>query len=134
MKRIWKAGFLFLAPALLAAQTNTQSTGTSSTTSYDDEVKALRLAMAQQQQQLAQQQQLMVQQKQRLESLKTALAEDTSGTPHVENVALNTAAPEPAATVQAAEKPKESPLSFRIGGAEFTPGGFVDFENIFRTT
>src|SRR5262249_40629332 len=31
-------------------------------------------------------------------------------------------------------KPKESPLSFRIGGAEFTPGGFVDFENIFRST
>jgi hypothetical protein len=29
---------------------------------------------------------------------------------------------------------KESPLSFRIGGTEFTPGGFVDFENVFRTT
>jgi hypothetical protein len=27
----------------------------------------------------------------------------------------------------------ESPLSFRIGSAEFTPGGFVDFENVFRT-
>jgi hypothetical protein len=26
-----------------------------------------------------------------------------------------------------------SPLSFRIGGAEFTPGGFVDIENIFRS-
>src|SRR5262249_32127885 len=32
------------------------------------------------------------------------------------------------------EKPKESPLSFRIGAADFTPGGFVDFENVFRTT
>src|SRR6266481_1657332 len=28
----------------------------------------------------------------------------------------------------------QSPLSFRIGGTEFTPGGFVDFENVFRTT
>src|SRR6266481_8517469 len=27
----------------------------------------------------------------------------------------------------------QSPLSFRIGGTEFTPGGFVDFENVFRT-
>ncbi|HYA97951.1 MAG TPA: hypothetical protein VEH49_07645 [Methylomirabilota bacterium] len=34
----------------------------------------------------------------------------------------------------AQEKPKESPLSFRIGGADFTPGGFVDFENVFRST
>jgi hypothetical protein len=29
---------------------------------------------------------------------------------------------------------RESPLSFRIGGAEFTPGGFVDFDNIFRSS
>jgi hypothetical protein len=31
-------------------------------------------------------------------------------------------------------KEKESPLSFKIGTAVFTPGGFVDIENIFRTT
>ena len=29
---------------------------------------------------------------------------------------------------------RESPLSFRIGGAEFTPGGFIDFTTIFRST
>jgi hypothetical protein len=29
---------------------------------------------------------------------------------------------------------KESPLSFRIGGADFTPGGFMDFTSIFRST
>jgi hypothetical protein len=29
---------------------------------------------------------------------------------------------------------KDSPVSFRIGGTEFTPGGFIDFENIFRST
>jgi hypothetical protein len=29
---------------------------------------------------------------------------------------------------------RESPLSFRIGNAEFTPGGFIDFDTIFRTT
>src|SRR5260370_39320346 len=32
------------------------------------------------------------------------------------------------------EKPKESPLSCRIGAAEFTPGGFVDFTTVFRST
>src|SRR5207237_1569561 len=47
--------------------------------------------------------------------------------------------PSPAAHIasdapQEGDKPKESPLSFRIGGADFTPGGFVDFENIFRST
>jgi hypothetical protein len=32
-------------------------------------------------------------------------------------------------------KPEQMPLgSFNIGDAVFTPGGFVDFENIFRTT
>jgi hypothetical protein len=31
-------------------------------------------------------------------------------------------------------KPKSSPLSFRIGDAEFTPGGFMDFTTVFRTT
>ena len=33
-----------------------------------------------------------------------------------------------------ASKPKASPLSFRIGDAEFTPGGFMDFNGIFRST
>jgi hypothetical protein len=32
------------------------------------------------------------------------------------------------------QEKKESPLSFRIGGAEFTPGGFMDFTSIFRST
>jgi hypothetical protein len=45
-------------------------------------------------------------------------------------------APDPSAPPAARqnENPKESPLSFRIGGAEFTPGGWMDFTNIFRTT
>jgi hypothetical protein len=35
---------------------------------------------------------------------------------------------------QEVEKPKESPLSFHIGGAEFTPGGFVDLTAFWRNT
>src|SRR5215467_12560782 len=46
----------------------------------------------------------------------------------------STAAVQPVSSAPPQEQPKASPLSFRIGAAEFTPGGFVDFENIFRTT
>jgi len=31
-------------------------------------------------------------------------------------------------------KSKSSPLSFAIGNAEFTPGGFMEFTNVFRST
>jgi hypothetical protein len=39
----------------------------------------------------------------------------------------------PAAGNPPAEK-EPAPLSFRIGAAEFTPGGFMDFTTVFRTT
>lgn len=39
-----------------------------------------------------------------------------------------------AALLPQAEAGKPSPLSFQIGDAEFTPGGFLEFSNIFRTT
>ena len=39
-----------------------------------------------------------------------------------------------AAPSQAMEQKPASPLSVRIGSAEFTPGGWVDFTSIFRTT
>lgn len=138
MRWIWKVCFVVLAPGLLLAQANTQNAGSSSATTVEDDLKALREAMTQQQQQLAQQQQRMAQQKQRIETLKQALADDASGTPHVQDVALNNNTPATAPAVRSEtlqpETPRESPLSFRIGAAEFTPGGFVDFENVFRTT
>jgi uncharacterized coiled-coil protein SlyX len=125
MRWLGKICFLVLVSGLALAQTNS---GPSNTTSVADEVKALREAMAQQQQQIAQQQQ-------QIDALKAALEDKKSpATPHVEDAALHTNAPSNANVVQGDEKPKESPLSFRIGGTEFTPGGFVDFENIFRTT
>jgi hypothetical protein len=42
----------------------------------------------------------------------------------------------PAAKQDAARDPNEnkSPLSFKIGSAEFTPGGFLDFTTFFRST
>lgn len=128
MRWLGKISFLVLASGFALAQTNAQNTGPSGTTSVADEMKALREAITQQQQQIAQQQQ-------QIDALKTALENKTAAAaPRVEDAALHTNAPTNANVVQGDQKPKESPLSFRIGGTEFTPGGFVDFENVFRST
>src|SRR6185312_16142572 len=98
-----------------------------------DQVKTLQSAIATQQAQIAAQQQ-------QLETLQKQLDAQAAATPHVENATLTTVNSSASANpitpeMQAdTEKPKTSPLSFRIGGTEFTPGGFADFTNIFRTT
>ena len=126
MRFLQRMCFVVLASGLALGQTaNNSSVGQGSVA---DELKALREAIGEQQKQIAQQQQ-------QIQTLEQRLQEKTSGTPHVADATLRTASPAPATTVvQETEKPKESPLSFRIGGTEFTPGGFVDFENIFRST
>jgi len=129
MRWLAKSCLLVLAPGLALAQTNAQ-TAPSDPTSIAAELKALREAMVQQQQQIARQQQ-------QIENLQKALEAKTYGTPHVEDAALHTNTPvdtNAAAGDVQEQQVKESPLSFRIGGADFTPGGFVDFENIFRST
>jgi uncharacterized coiled-coil protein SlyX len=122
MKMIGRFCFLVLASGMALAQANPPSS-----TTVADDLKAMREAIAAQQQQIAQQQK-------QIESLTKAL--DAKTTPHVENAALTNNAPvNNTPTIQSdSDKPKESPLSFRIGGAEFTPGGFLDFENVFRST
>jgi hypothetical protein len=133
MRWLGKLCFLVLVPGLVVAQTSSPNTGSTPATSVADELKALREAMAQQQQQIAQQQQ-------RIDALQKQLEAKTTGTPHVEDAALRTnnatndAAAVASDTQEPEKTPKESPLSFRIGGADFTPGGFVDFENVFRST
>ena len=42
--------------------------------------------------------------------------------------------PAPVRPQAEASKPKPSPLSFQIGDAELTPGGFMDFTTVFRST
>jgi len=119
--------FVMLASGLALGQATAPSSSAGSG-SVADELKALREAITEQQKQISQQQQ-------KIENLEQQLMEKTSGTPRVADAALH--APVPSTNtnvVQETEKPKESPLSFRIGGTEFTPGGFVDFENIFRST
>src|SRR6266849_6974424 len=124
MKSIGRFCFLVLASGMALAQANPPS---SSTVAVD--LKAMREAITAQQKQIAQQQQ-------QIESLTKALDAKTTVAPHVENAALTNNAPvNNTPNIQSdVDKPKESPLSFRIGGAEFTPGGFLDFENVFRST
>jgi hypothetical protein len=125
MRLLQKAVFMVLASGLALGQATATNNG--STGSVADELKALREAIAEQQKQITQQQE-------KIQTLEQRLADQTTGTPHVADAALHTAATTTTNTIQETEKPKESPLSFRIGGTEFTPGGFVDFENIFRST
>jgi len=96
------------------------------------EIKALREAMAAQQQQIAQQQQQI----EKLQKQVVAPQQDSSSADagRLVNASLNTNGPVNVAARPLQDKPKESPLSFRIGAADFTPGGFVDFENVFRST
>ncbi|HEU4414375.1 MAG TPA: hypothetical protein VFT65_06290 [Candidatus Angelobacter sp.] len=129
MRLLQKMSFVVLASGLALGQATAPNSGSAGSGSVADELKAMREAISEQQKQIAQQQQ-------QIQNLQQQLESKTSGTPHVTNATLHTAAPATVAatTVQETEKPKESPLSFRIGSTDFTPGGFVDFENVFRTT
>ena len=134
--RVLSIVVLYAGAAL--AQGNQTPGGQAAASSLADEIKTLRDAVTQQQQQIAQQQQQLGQQQQQIDTLQKALESKGTGTGHVEEAALHTSAPAAAGKVGSdtppQDKPKESPISFRIGGTEFTPGGFVDFENVFRTT
>jgi hypothetical protein len=128
MRLLEKMCFVVLASGLAMGQATATNSGPAGTGSIADELKALREAISQQQKQISQQQQ-------QIQTLEQQLENKTSGTPHVADASMRTVAtPVKATVVQETEKAKESPLSFRIGGTDFTPGGFVDFENVFRTT
>ena len=124
MKMIRTFCLLVLASGMALAQANSPTTS-----NVADDLKTLREAIAAQQKQIAEQQK-------QLENLQKQLETKAAAQPQVVNAALTTNTPNinTPVTQSDTDKPKESPLSFRIGGAEFTPGGFVDFENIFRTT
>ncbi len=99
--------------------------GNTSAPSDLEQLKAMVLA---QQKQLEEQARQIQELKQQLEPRVVNATLSTSAAPRTIQPASDAATP-PQET-----KPATSPLSFRIGAAEFTPGGFVDFENIFRTT
>jgi hypothetical protein len=143
MKFVRKLCFLSFSASLMLAQGTTDPRPASGT--VEDQIKVLRQALAEQQQQIAQQRQEIarqhqeiIRQSQEIQSLQQQIVnnQDTSTkaeavSPRIVNAALTGT---PALNTSVQEKPKESPLSFHIGGAEFTPGGFVDLTAFWRNT
>jgi hypothetical protein len=149
-----KANHNFLAwillPVLLLAQAkglNTASAG--SDANLTSEVRALREALLQTQKQLAEQQReiesLKAQSNQaparsatrEVPLLEDAKASDVSASSSVQpNAAYKpeTGQQPPVQQAQTTIKPQDPLGSFKIGEAVLDLGGFVDFENIFRTT
>src|SRR5512140_1293465 len=120
MRLLEKMCFMVLASGLALGQATATNSGSAGTGSVADELKALREAISQQQKQISQQQQQMIQQQPPIQPLAEQLENQTSGTPHVADASMRTMpVPVKATVVQETEKPKESPLSFRIGGTDF---------------
>jgi hypothetical protein len=138
---------LLIAPTVIWAQNSPDKLDSStSSTELAGEVKALREALLQTQKQVA------VQQRE-IETLKAqsnagslsasnqlsptereASAPD-SASPSIQPASLSTAAYVRQQPVQQDQEKAESLVEgFKIGDAILTPGGFVDLENIFRTT
>jgi hypothetical protein len=138
-----KMCFIALMSGLAIAQNQPSASNTNSDPSnLADQVKQLRELMVQQQKQLADQQKELEKLRQQVGTQpQPVAANSTDGVnePRLVNTSLTAptaakaAQPVSNAPAQETER-RESPLSFKIGGAEFTPGGFMDFTSIFRTT
>ena len=91
-----------------------------------DEISKLREQIARQQQQLTEQRQLLEGQQKALDAQQKILDRLVAAAP------ASPVAATPA-VVDSHEKPF-SPLSFHIGGVDFTPGGFMDLSTVWRST
>jgi hypothetical protein len=124
MKLIRIVGLLlpiaWLLPVLCLAQGSAQT----------DDVAKLREQIAAQQKQLNEQRQALESQQKALDAQQKLL--DRLVAAQSAPAALVPPAA-PATEVDAAGRPF-SPLAFHIGGADFTPGGFGDFSNVWRST
>src|SRR5215467_4393354 len=131
MRLLHLISMVVLAPAVMLAQIN-ETDPKSDSSSIASEIKALRDALSAQQKEIEGQRD-EIRQLRQLVSGPQDICTTIPGSPRLLDASLK-AEKVPAPDTQSGEKPSTSPLSFRIGGTEFTPGGFVDFENIFRTT
>src|SRR5579872_5587473 len=143
---------LLLAASLALGQASTPA-GSLDASSIAGELDKLRDAMAEQQKRMVEQQEQITLQQREIERLRQQVSgkQDVAASggepapgvfnpntvaPKIMDATLHTSATVPAPTGAPAQQEAEAghPLSFRIGGVDFTPGGFVDFENVFRTT
>ena len=151
MKPICVFFALLFLPGTMRAQTTGQDYNSSAAdnTNLASEVKALREALQQTQRQLANQQReietLKEQSKTGSAAMGTNRPSPTEGETGARDSASSPLPPAPAITrayvgqqptAQSQEQAKSQiPLgSIKLGDAILTLGGFVDFENIFRTT
>ena len=139
---------LVIAPGVLCAQSSPEKLDSpTNNTELAGEVKALREALLRTQKQVSAQQQ-------EIETLKGQANPGTlsasnrlsptegeasdapdSASASIHPASGNTAAYVRQPPVQQDQEKAQSPVQgFKIGDAVLTPGGFVDFENIFRTT
>ncbi len=122
MFRRFVAFLLFCIPPVVLGQDNVS------------EIEKLRQQISLQQRQLDELKSLLEQQQKALERLSTTASPQTAvqqTKPEQPNpAALDTAA----LPKKGKEAPSYNPLSFRIGGAEFTPGGFMDLSAVWRST
>ena len=112
-----------------------------SNSNFEAELQQLKDLLRAQSQELERQRTALDREHQKVQALEQRLGIVESAAPAAETpatpVAPTAGSADATPAVRSArpqDKPKESPLSFRIGAAEFTPGGFVDFENVFRST
>lgn len=148
MKLLRALCLLLLAPSLVLAQAGSQNSVSSQNNSdVAAELKALREALVQTQKQMAAQQREIEALKEP-EKAEQAAPVGSDQPPGVVDAAMPGAIPSSAGSANSAigvnsgmrpldqeqEQGNGSSLSLKIGSAVFTPGGFVDIENIFRTT
>jgi len=136
---------LLLVPGFIWAQASTQKLD-SSPNSSAAELSALREALLQTQKQVALQQEEIESLNQRLGARQPVSVSTRGEAPQVIEASMTPSvlrSEDSYAGANVADRPvaqdegkdKESPLSsFKLGDAILTPGGFVDLENIFRTT
>ncbi len=117
--------FLVLAASMVWAQST--STTSSTTSDVADQLKQLRETLEAQQKQIQQQQD-------QIQKLQEQLTTSSSKTAQLEPTVYHPGPATPQTMSDTGAPSKESPLSFRIGSTDWTPGGFVDLENIFRST
>src|ERR1700719_2673060 len=141
---------LLLSGVARAQTSSADSDSSADNTNLATEVKALREALLQTQRQMAAQQReietLKAQSKNavtvpapsELPSRGNGVASDSDVSapgPTTLSAGANIQQQPRTRQLQEQGKPEQMPLgSFNIGDAVFTPGGFVDLENIFRTT
>src|ERR1700691_3713356 len=146
MKLLRSLLLLLVTPGLIWAQaTAPKADSSQNNPDVAAELKAVREALSQTQKQMASQQEEIEALRQQLGANQSASASTQGGAPQMINAALTTPSPQPTSIYSGAnavqqqapggiQQENEGTPTFRLGSADIRLGGFVDIENIYRTT